>query len=161
MWPRRASLGMHVCILFLFCIVRLGFRLKIWPSTRACTGDTTFPISIICDPVPCLVSQNLKCLWDHEVIIYKCYSRFALLRRSEIEYHYFWRNTRHFLSLIWEMCSEYVTHFGFFVTVGKMKEVFTGNYCDLFVVPVDLSVSAKRLSSHEIADVTCSLLIAI
>lgn len=80
---------MHVCILFLFCIVRLGFRLKIWPSTRACTGDTTFPISIICDPVPCLVSQNLKCLWDHEVIIYKCYSRFALLRRSEIEYHYF------------------------------------------------------------------------
>lgn len=51
------------------------------------------------------------------------------------------------------MYSEYVTHIGFFVTVGKMKEVFTGNYCDLFVVPVDLSVSAKRLSSHEIADV--------
>lgn len=103
-----------------------------------------FPVNVICDPVPGLVSQNLKCLWDHEVIGYKCYSRFALLRSSEMKYHYFCRDGRHLCSYLGDLFRKCRT-FDCFVTVGEMGEVFTGSGCDFFV-PVDLSVSAKSLS---------------
>lgn len=51
-----------------------------------------------------------------------------------------------FFALIWETYSEYGAHLPASSLWGEMEEVLTGSGCEIFVVPVDLSVSAKSLS---------------
>lgn len=136
------------CVCFVSCNVD---RLKLLPS------NTWKALALSRSPVPGLVSQNLKCLWDHEWSATKVTADLHIWEARRWNILIIYAEIWGIIAFILEIYLEYVTHLAALSLWDNEGGINRKLLLFLWICPC----LPKVCWSREIFNVTCSLSIAI